>query len=215
MEALKILPARVRIASVLKKAIYNGEYKAGDILSLTDVAAQLGVSRTPVREAFQQLETEGLITLRMNKGAVVNLIDRKFVKDCFEMRILLESEAAALAAENGMKEAEDFLKRLESLRERIEQVSRADYEELNQEIHLSIWNAADNGKLSAFLMELWNGPSTVHSGPEIRQHYIESTKEHIEILAAIRDGRPQEAKKAMERHISRSRDNILRLYPEA
>ena len=212
MEALKILPARVRIASILKKAIYNGEYRAGDILSLTDVAAQLGVSRTPVREAFQQLEAEGLITLRMNKGAVVNLIDRKFVQDCFEMRILLESEAAFLAAQHGMKDADSLLERLDRLEGMIERVSREEYEELNQEIHLLIWNAADNAKLSAYLMELWNGPSTAHSGPGIREHYIESTKEHKEILAAIRGGDPDKARSAMKRHISRSRDNILKLY---
>ena len=94
METLELLPIRVRITSILRKAIYAGEYRSGDELSLTDVAAQLGVSRTPVREAFQELESEGLITLRMNKGAIVNTINRKFVRDIFEMRILLESEAA-------------------------------------------------------------------------------------------------------------------------
>ena len=77
MESLKMMPARIRIASILKKAIYSGEYKSGDELSLTGVAEQLGISRTPVREAFQTLEAEGLITLRMNKGAIVNAIDRK------------------------------------------------------------------------------------------------------------------------------------------
>ena len=102
MESLKMMPARIRIASILKKAIYSGEYKSGDELSLTGVAEQLGISRTPVREAFQTLEAEGLITLRMNKGAIVNAIDRKFVRDNFEMRILLESEAAARAAQRGM-----------------------------------------------------------------------------------------------------------------
>ena len=99
METLEVLPVRIRITSILRKAIYAGEYKSGDELSLTDVAARLGVSRTPVREAFQMLESEGLITLRMNRGAIVNTIDRKFVRDIFEMRILLESEAARKAAD--------------------------------------------------------------------------------------------------------------------
>ena len=103
METLELLPVRVRITAILRKAIYSGEYKSGDELSLTDIAAQLGISRTPVREAFQVLESEGLITLRMNKGAIVNNIDKKFIQDIFEMRILLESEAAYRAAKNGME----------------------------------------------------------------------------------------------------------------
>ena len=83
MEQLSMMPARVRIAAEMRKAIYAGEYKSGDELSLTDVAEKLGISRTPVREAFQELEAEGLITLRMNRGAVVNTIDRKFIRDIF------------------------------------------------------------------------------------------------------------------------------------
>ena len=122
MNQLSLMPIRVRIASELRKAIYSGEYKSGDELSLTDVAAQLGVSRTPVREAFQELESEGLITLRMNRGAVVNTIDRKFVRDIFEMRRLLESDAVARAAENRM-ETKQLLERLYDLRDHITEVS--------------------------------------------------------------------------------------------
>lgn len=85
MESLELMPTRIRITSILKKAIFSGEIKSGDELSLTDVAGKLGVSRTPVREAFQTLASEGLITLRMNKGAIVNQIDEKFIKDIFEM----------------------------------------------------------------------------------------------------------------------------------
>ena len=105
MNQLSLMPARIRIASELRKAIYAGEYKSGDELSLTDVATQLGISRTPVREAFQELESEGLIALRMNRGAIVNKIDRKFIQDIFEMRRLLESEAVVRAAKNGMETA--------------------------------------------------------------------------------------------------------------
>ena len=81
MEQFEVMPVRVRLTSVLKKAIYTGEIKSGQELSLTDIAAQTGVSRTPVREAFQALAAEGLITLRMNKGAIVNQIDAGFIKD--------------------------------------------------------------------------------------------------------------------------------------
>ena len=208
METLELLPVRVRITAILRKAIYSGEYKSGDELSLTEIAAQLGISRTPVREAFQVLESEGLITLRMNKGAIVNNIDRKFIQDIFEMRILLESEAAYRAAQNGM-ETEKLLEHLYDLREHLNAINVAEYEKLNQEIHQSIWRAADNHQLTGYLMDLWNGPSVGHGDNAAQHHYESSTHEHIVLLQAIRDGKPEEAKNAMNRHISRSMENIL------
>lgn len=211
MESLELMPVRIRITSILKKAIYSGEYKSGEELSLTGVAEQLGVSRTPVREAFQTLASEGLITLRMNKGAIVNKIDEKFIRDNFEMRILLESEAAARAASNQM-DVSALLARLYPMRDHFDLLTRNDYEELNQEIHMSIWTAADNEKLKRYLMELWNGPSTGHSVPEISQHYKNSTFEHISILQSIRDHQPEDARKSMKQHIARSMDNILKNY---
>lgn len=210
MEALELVPTRIRIVSIIRKAILTGEYKSGQELSLTSVAEQLGCSRTPVREAFQSLEAEGLITLRMNKGAIVNYIDDKFIRDHFEMRGLLESEAAARAARNGM-ETEKLLEDLNEIQPRMDDVSTAEYEELNARIHRSIWHAADNKKLLSFLQELWNGPSTGYSGLETLDHYKKSTGEHIEILKAIHDGDEAQARKIMEKHISRSMSNIERI----
>lgn len=213
MESLELMPTRIRITSILKKAIYSGEYKSGEELRLTDIADQLGVSRTPVREAFQTLASEGLITLRMNKGAIVNKIDAKFIQDNFEMRILLESEAAARAAAKGMH-VDDFLARLYHMQDNFETLTTQDYMNLNQEIHMSIWNAADNEKLKSYLLELWNGPSTGHTKPEVLQHYKDSTAEHITILKYIREQNSSQARAAMQQHISRSMDNILKSYTE-
>ena len=215
METLELLPVRVKITSILRKAIYAGEYKSGDELSLTDIAARLGVSRTPVREAFQVLESEGLITLRMNKGAVVNTIDRKFIRDIFEMRILLESEAARKAAENGMEDEKlcRLLERLVSLRDHPDTLNVPEYVALNQAVHQTIWQAADNHQLTGYLLELWNGPSVGHGENAAQHHYRASTLEHIAVLQAIRDGQPGAAKQAMTRHISRSMENMLAHYP--
>ena len=213
MNQLAMMPARVRIAAELRKAIYAGEYKSGDELSLTDVANQLGISRTPVREAFQELEGEGLITLRMNRGAIVNQIDRKFIRDIFEMRCLLEAEAAARAARNGMETAA-LLERLYLLRDHMADVNRETYETLNQDIHTAIWKAADNHRLQKYLLEMWNGPSVAGSPEEVLEHYRNSTFEHISILQFIRDGMAAEACQAMELHITRSMANMLRCYPE-
>ena len=216
METLELLPIRIKITSILRKAIYAGEYKSGDELSLTDVAAQLGVSRTPVREAFQVLESEGLITLRMNKGAIVNTIDRKFIRDIFEIRILLESEAARKAAETGMEEEKlnKLLERLFDLRDHLDTLNVSEYVALNQAIHQAIWQAADNHQLTNYLLELWNGPSVGHGENAAEHHYQASTFEHIAVLQAIQGRKPEEARNAMAQHIRRSMENMLVHYPE-
>ncbi len=212
MESIKkAMPTRVQVTAILKKALFSGEYKSGDELSLTEVAERLGVSRTPVREAFQTLEAEGLIELRMNKGAIVKPIDEKYITDHYEMRILLESEAAKRAAERGMPDAESLLKKLESLQTRMDSVSTEEYEELNFAVHSAIWTAADNERLYKFLSSLWNGPSVGIASPKL-EHYIKSTQEHIDILTAIQKQNAKAAQKEMTKHIERSLDNILKNF---
>lgn len=207
----KAMPARVQIAAILRKALLSGEYKSGDVLSLTGVAAQLGISRTPVREAFQTLEAEGLIELQMNRGAIVKPIGKKFITDHYEMRALLESEAAARAAVRGMPECESLLQKLNSLLARIREVSAEEYEDLNLAVHTSIWAAADNERLQKFLASLWNGPSVGFTASKL-EHYTQSTQEHIAILQAIESGDAETARKIMTRHIDRSLDNILKVF---
>ncbi len=211
MESMELLPARVRITAILKKALFSGEYKSGDELSLTDIAGKLGVSRTPVREAFQALEAEGLIELRMNKGAIVKPIDEKYITDHYEMRTLLESEAAARAAKNGMPEADKLIEKLMDIQKRMETLSTSEYEDLNFEVHSAIWTAADNMRLYKMLSNLWNGPSIGFTAPKL-DHYIKSTQEHINILKYIKKQDVEQARNAMKQHTERSMDNILKNF---
>ena len=211
MESMELLPARVRITAILKKALFSGEYKSGDELSLTDIASKLGVSRTPVREAFQALEAEGLIELRMNKGAIVKPIDEKYITDHYEMRMLLESEAAGRAAKNGMPDAVKLIEKLMDAQKRMESLSTSEYENLNFDVHSSIWTAADNMRLYKMLANLWNGPSIGFTSPKL-EHYIKSTQEHIDILTAIRNHDAKKARKEMEQHTERSMNNILKSF---
>lgn len=211
MEQFEVMPVRVRLTAVLKKAIYTGELKSGQELSLTDIAAQTGVSRTPVREAFQALAAEGLITLRMNKGAIVNQIDADFIRDHYELRALLEAAAAEKAAEK-KPDVSGLLERAYELLKDPGSVSRDEYEKLNQDIHMTLWNESGNKRMKDLLMDLWNGPSTGESPEERRSHYQKSTEEHIRILEAVQKGDPAAAKEAMNGHIIRSMNNILRYY---
>lgn len=210
MDSLKkAMPARVQITAILRKALFSGEYQSGDLLSLTEMAKQLGVSRTPVREAFQTLEAEGLIELQMNKSALVKPIGEKYITDHYEMRALLEAEAAGRAAVRGLPEAQALLKKLEDLLSRIDCISAEEYEELNLSVHTAIWAAADNERLYKFLSSLWNGPSVGFTVSKL-PHYTQSTQEHIAVLNAILAKDEPAARQVMTKHINRSLDNILK-----
>lgn len=208
MENLELTPTRIKITSILRNAILSGEFASGSELSLTEIAGRLGVSRTPVREAFQTLEAEGLIALRMNKGAIVKPINEEFITDHFRIRRLLEGEAVYRATIHGMnplplaelhKEASDAGMSITDKR----------YEEYNRSFHTLIWKAAGGQKLSAILESLWNGPSYSRAVDDA-EHRSLSLKEHGQIIRAITKGDAEKGQQVMYRHIERSMENILK-----
>ena len=99
LKPIKIPSAKEKVASELRKAILSRKMKEGEILSLDSVATQLNVSITPVREAFQILARDGLIKLRQNKGAIVLGITDTYIREHYQLRAILESACAGLAAE--------------------------------------------------------------------------------------------------------------------
>lgn len=210
METIEVLPIRVRITAILRKALLSGEFAPGEELSLSETAARLGVSRTPVREAFQSLAAEGLLELRMNRGAIVTGVDEKFIRDHFEVRQLLESEALA-----GAIRSRPPLKALEAIQawaeENQDTMTAEQYSEYNQRFHMTIWDADGNKRLKALLLSLWNGPSAGKAGRDTAHEQI-SIREHRQMLECIRRGDVQGGREAMEQHIKRSMENILRSY---
>lgn len=207
MEHLEMTPTRVRIASALRNAILSGEFHAGEELSITEIAEKLGVSRTPVREAFQTLEAEGLITLRMNKGALVKPIDRNFIVDHFRIRRLLEGEAVYRAAVNKID-----TNGLAALQARAQEYGGSIipevYRQYNSDLHTAIWKSTGGHKLFTLLESLWNGPSYNKAiGGE--EHMVQAIREHENIIAAIADGDADKGREIMHNHIERSMQNIL------
>ena len=210
---INLLPAREQVAAVLRKAILSQELQAGQEITLEGMANQVGVSITPVREAFQILAGDGLIRLRPNKGALVLGVNAKTIQDHYETRSILESEAAAKAAAKGVdisRIEEVYKKSLQSLAEKRYQ----DYKQYNQSWHLAIWRAAGNRKMEMLLSSLWNGLSMGYNVTEEEYAQI-SMKEHTKIMEAIRKRDPKLAKKMMRAHIQRSLENILTHLKEA
>lgn len=210
LEPIDVLPARIRIASILRKAILAGEFDEGQELSLTDIASQVNVSRTPVREAFQMLANEGLIELRMNKSAIVKRISVDLIKDHYDMRILLEGEAIARATLNNMDATE-----LSAIHSRMleygQDFTSETYRTYNQTFHTTIWKASNSSKLFSFLSGLWNGSSFGKTVAEL-DHQLEAIEEHTKMLYYIKNREPYLAKKEMQHHIERSMNNILDSY---
>lgn len=210
MEMIEVMPIRVRITAVLRKALLSGEFKPGQELSLTETAARLGVSRTPVREAFQSLAEEGLLKLRMNRGAIVVGIDEKVIQDHFELRLLLETEAVRRAVNRRPDTAE--LEKLQTWAEENRQtMTEEQYRSYNQMFHDRLWRWADNQKLYGLLSSLWNGPSGGNAGRD-PEHERMAIGEHRELLEHLCRGNAEAAAAVMTTHIARSMNNILRSF---
>ena len=207
LQPIKLLPARERVASALRKAIMSKDLLEGETITLDGIASQLGVSNTPVREAFQILARDGLIKLNPNKGAEVLGVNIKFLKDHYETRAILESAAAAMVCKNGTDICE-IVRIYEKSEYELSQGDTKDYSNDNQAFHMAIWLAAGNEKITALLSELWNGLSMGQSVTQ--EDYAKlSIGEHKLIVDAIIKKKAQKAQELMYKHIMRSLDNIL------
>lgn len=210
LKPIKMPSAKEKVAAELRKAILSRQMKEGEVLSLDSIASQLNVSAMPVREAFQILARDGLIQLRKNKGAVVLGITETYIREHYQLRAILESAAAGLAADpkTDISEIEDVYQ--ESL-EALEDDELKKYTDLNRAFHNEIWSAAGNGKMKNMISELWNGLSMGSMVSE--EDYAKvSIKEHGQILKAIQAHDKERAEKEMYAHIMRSRDDMLTYY---
>src|SRR3989338_1581452 len=112
----KPLTLRERIVDFVKDAVLKGRLRPGERVPEQEIAQSLGISRTPIREAFRQLESEGFISVAPRKGAVVSPITDKDVKEFYEIKSLLEGFAARTACP---KLTDKDIRRLEALNAQI------------------------------------------------------------------------------------------------
>lgn len=127
---------QARVIAEMRRRIIKGDIEPGAPLSELALTEEFGVSRTPVREALKQLQTEGLVEIRPRVGTFVTTPSRREIMELFEMKELLEGAAARLLARRGRVAEIDLLER--NLREADAAVERDDrerYAELVQEFH--------------------------------------------------------------------------------
>ena len=196
-------PLRDVVFENLRTAILEGNLKAGQRLMEVQLAEQLGVSRTPIREAIRKLELEGLVVMLPRKGAYVANMSFKDLIDVLEIRSSLEGLAASLAAERLREEDISDLERV--AKEFEKSVREADIDNVlkkDVEFHEKIFLMANNKKLYQLITSLWE---QVH---RFRVTYVSNSDaslslvdEHNRILEAIKSGDCELAKKYATEHI--------------
>jgi len=151
----KPLTLRERIVEFIKDAVVSGRLKPGERVPEQEIAANFGISRTPIREAFRQLETEGFISLIPRKGAVVSPITDKDVVEFYAIKSLLEGYAARTACDALTPRD---IKRLEGLNTAMERCAdRGDVKgffRFDNQFHDTFLKACGNDKLCALVHSL-------------------------------------------------------------
>lgn len=209
-------PLRDVIFETLRKSIISGDIKPGERLMEVSLADQMGVSRTPVREAIRRLEAEGLVTMIPRKGTHVSELSVKDIMDVLEVRAVLDQLATALAAKR-MQTAQ--IKALESIHKQyITNVEKENMEgaiRKDVEFHDVIYAASGNPRLVAVASSL---REHVY---RFRVIYMKDNliaenvlHEHEEILEALRNAQEDRAADLAEEHIKHQMDTIIRTVNE-
>ncbi|HIW80505.1 MAG TPA: GntR family transcriptional regulator [Candidatus Acetatifactor stercoripullorum] len=203
---------RGRVFHRLREDILNGKYEEHEELREVAIGEELGVSRTPVREAFRQLELEGLIQIIPNKGAYVTGITQKDVKDIYMIRSLLEGLCARWATEHITKEQLEeleenvYLARFHAEKGHLEQLA-----ELDNRFHDILYEACSSKILEHQLKDFHQYVlrvrrktlSSADRGPK-------SNEEHEELLEAIKAGNAGLAEQLANRHMINAYENMVK-----
>lgn len=201
---------RGKVFEKLRNDILRGKYKKGDELVECTIGKEMGVSRTPVREAIRQLELEGLVQLIPNKGAFVTGISSKDVMDMYLIRAKLEGLCAAMAAEHVTEE------QLEKMEETILlsdfHAEKGNFEQVCQqdgEFHKLLYEASGSRILAHTLLDFHQYLQRVRmASVRQRKRTQPSTREHKEILEAIRKKDAAAADRAAYQHIVNTIENL-------
>jgi DNA-binding GntR family transcriptional regulator len=200
-------PLTRRAVQAIRDAIFAGEYLPGQRLREEDLATDLGVSRNVVREAFWQLEAQGLVQNDDYKGKSVAELDVKDMSELIPLRLTLESLAATWAARNVTPDG------AAALRQQVSKFSAelqtfSQYAEIDFELHEMIWRLAGNQQMTQMLDRI-AGPMIALQSRVYQPMVSELIKKELEgregshrrIVDAICGGGPSKARLAMQKHI--------------
>ena len=202
-----------RVFQKIREDILNGKYKENDELRENTIGKELGVSRTPVREALRQLELEGLVTIIPNRGAYVTGISQKDIWDIYMVRSHLEGLCARWATEHITEEQLDELEETLMLSEfqmnkesgfSVQQVAT-----LDGRFHAILYEASGSRILSHVLTDFHNYVKMARKSSIVSEERArKSIREHRQILRAIKERDAEMAEQLANEHIIHVMQNL-------
>jgi DNA-binding GntR family transcriptional regulator len=201
---------RGRVFNKIREDILSGKYAQSEELKENTIGVELGVSRTPVREALRQLELEGLVTIIPNKGAYVTGISEKDMHDIYIIRSYLEGLCARWACEHITQAQIDELEEIVYLTEfHAKKDHHEQIVELDNKFHETIYEASQSKILNHVLSDFHHYVQRIRKitlASESRA--VNSNKEHSAILDAIKNRNGDEAERLAHEHIMNTIKNI-------
>ena len=196
------------VVEAIREKILNGDIKAGEPLRQAALAAELNVSRIPIREALLQLEAEGLVNFEPHKGATATEVSADQVDEIFELRALLEAEllkySVSQLTDEDFAQAEELLKQMEA--------HDGSNGELNYQFHSLLYSKAERPQTAEMADALIR-----NSARYVRMHLLlaggESTAdaEHRELFELCRNGETKKACNYLKKHIVGAKEDIKKL----
>jgi DNA-binding GntR family transcriptional regulator len=201
------------VADRLRQAIISGEMPLGSRVRQQELAARFGVSTTPVREAFQMLQTEGLLQIDPHKGAIVRQPTEAEVREIYEMRMALEGLAIEKATTNM---TETTLQDLQQMLRVMEMTGDGQtWASLNQSFHARIYQAAMRPRLSWSIDRLRDLCEVyVRMGGE-RYGFSRPNRDHRQIVNALERRNVSDARQAVEGHLALTLQLIIEIIEQS
>lgn len=195
--------AKQKAYEYVKSRIIDRTFKEGDFLTEVAIANDLGMSRTPVREAFLLLEAENLVQLMPKKGAFVPRISPREIREVMSARALVETFAAPMVVEARSEIVPKLRDSLEEQRRLLDDEKFDEFVEVDREFHYLIVSTGGNGLLTRFYAGLRDKQivmgirAATHSAERIKQ----VMEEHTAIADAAEEGDVEQLKSAIREHL--------------
>ena len=204
MSVITLAPSALyqQVAEQLRQRIFQHVLEPGAWIDELKIAEEFGISRTPLREALEVLAAEGLVTMKVRRGAYVTEVSTKDVRDVYHLLALLESDAAAAVAGSA---SDDELAALGALHADLvaHQHDAEQFFAINERFHMRLLALANNRWSDQVVADLRKVMKLNRHKSLFRQGRIEeSLKEHAQILQALLDRQPERARAAMQQHFS-------------
>ena len=204
MSAITLTPKALyeEVAEQLRQRIFRRELEPGSWIDELKIAEEFGISRTPLREALKVLAAEGLVTMKVRRGAYVTEMSEKDLRDVYHLLSLLESDAAGVVAERATPEQQQTLRDLHAELESAAG-NREAFFSVNERFHMALLDMADNRWRSQMVADLRKVMKLNRHNSLFKQGRIEdSLNEHRAILDAMLSRDAEGTRRAMQAHFA-------------